>query len=285
MALILLNGQPLADSLLDRGLQYGDGFFTTILLVNQSIANWSGHWQRLTESAQRLGFPTLDEQQLLIELRRAIASLKTQNEFAVAKVMITRGLGGKGYLPPTQVKCHRYVQILPFPDTVSADQRKINHQAWYLFPQQVTFSQVPTSIQPLTAGLKHLNRLENVLAQQKLSETSYSEAIMKDPNGICISGTQSSLAMIKGNQIFVPDLSASGVASTAIQFLKQVSVSYKFETRQISQQQLLDADEIFLCNAVRGVMPVSLVDKKSFDTDQASELARQWMEAMLETLI
>lgn len=284
--MIWLNGQLQSAQTLDRGLLYGDGFFTTILLIRNKIANWSGHWQRLQQSAKRLGFPELDQQVLLQDLRRAIVQAEVSADYAVAKLIVTRGVGGKGYQPAEVMEPNYYMQILPFPSTAGAEKVvSKKSQAWYLFKTELTWSEVQATTQPLLAGIKHLNRLDNVLAQQQLAATAYDEAVMLDGDGHCISGTQANLCMIQNQRIISPDLSCCGVEGTALKFLKNLPNGYELETAKITPQQLLVADEVFLCNALRGVMPVLRIDDNSYPTEKATELAQLWMDAMNEALI
>lgn len=284
--MIWLNGKALELSQLDRGLLYGDGFFTTILLVQGQISNWHAHWQRLETSAKRLGFSQLSESILLTNLKEAIIGRQEILERSVAKIIVTRGEGGRGYQPPEHPTPNIYIQLLPYPDTTNADwiESELNG-SWPIFVQQVTWSRINCASTPSLAGIKHLNRLENVLAQQQLQPLRFSEAVMQDIEGGCISGTQAGLALVQGDSIVFADTSCSGVKSTGLELLQSAGHGYAMETNKITRQQLLAADEIFLCNAIRGVMPVVSLDEKHFPIQQTSCLAKLWVNALQKSLL
>lgn len=275
------NGEKQRSTQLDRGCLYGDGFFTTVLVIEGQLTNWSAHWQRLQTSAERLKFPELNEKQLLQLLRQALSESASHAPYSVVKVMVTRGVGGVGYQPPAQVEPTVYIQTMGYPNDRLAQPRHLkNYQAWYIFPQQVIWSDVLAGIQPSIAGLKHMNRLENVLARQALMKSAATEALMMTSQGHCISATQANVGIIQGRCILSPDTQLSGVTGTAMTALKEVASDYTFSYAALSKETIESADEIFLTNAVRGVMPVTQLNSIERSTEQSYELATRWMEAM-----
>jgi len=101
-----LNGHAIESvGVQDRALHYGDGFFTTLLVVDEWALNWAAHWTRLKKSTLRLRFNTLDESQLLQQIAQAVTQFNLQNgdespATRVVKVRVSRGISGRGYAIP-----------------------------------------------------------------------------------------------------------------------------------------------------------------------------------------
>lgn len=268
---------------LDRGLLYGDGFFTTVLVQSGQLANWSAHWQRLQSSAERLKFPALSERALLDQIAENFQLPTLEQE--VLKILVTRGVGGIGYQPLLEPKPVIYLQRLAFP----AQQPK-NTQAWSVFELKMTLSDVACAQQPLLAGLKHCNRLENVLARQALIETEFDEALMLGQQGEVISATQANIILIQGKTLVTPALTKSGVAGTCLNSLPQALAekmpeqSWQWQTRSVSLQDIEQADELFCCNAIRGVMPVTQFQNQRFPVEKSHQIAQAWLKWQAEHL-
>lgn len=249
---IWINGVPAEKiAVLDRGLQYGDGFFTTVLLKKGALLNWDAHCQRLLESAERLRFPALD----LVELQRTLAkqyqSMHSPLDCMVVKIIMTRGLGGRGYQPPEMVALQLITQFMPAPEL---SDKTI----------AVEFSLVLLSVEPELAGIKHLNRLHNVLARDQLS-AGVTEALMVNALGQVVCGTQSNLFLIQENQLITPSVALSGVSGTARRLLLKTAENCGLQVveKPLFLADLLQADVLFMANAVRGIQPVSSLDLRN----------------------
>lgn len=287
-----LNGQ-LGDTLplSDRGLQYGDGFFTTILLVDGRMLNWSEHWKRLEKTAQRLGFPKISEQVLLDMVDNVLgAQVKLQHQ-CVFKIMVTRGQGGQGYQPPTAQKAtpNIIMQLLPFPKIEIAKGllHQVTQDAIPVFYARATICEIQWGIQPLLAGMKHLNRLENVLARQALlqeKKSQFNEAIMLDVNQNVISGTQANLCVIKENTLYTPNLTQSGIQGTLLTRLKPYaeSIGWEWKEQTMDLNFLNSAEEVFFCNSVRGIMPVQQIKQKTLPVSKSVVLHQGIMKLLMD---
>ena len=244
MAQMIINGQ-LSDRLSaqDRGFQYGDGLFETIAYDSGKLLLWSRHIQRLQAAAERLGLGAIAEQQWLDDIKH----LSVEQPRAVIKLIHTRGTGGRGYyageLSPTRI-----VAAYPWPDYPSSSDRGVS----------VRFCQTPVSVNTSLAGMKHLNRLDNVLARNEWTDPGIAEGLMQDDRGMIIEGTMSNIFGVKANVLFTPDLSRAGVAGVMRdEILRQVrQQGMEIRCMDINQQQLLEMDELFICNSVIGVWPV-----------------------------
>lgn len=271
---------------LDRGLLYGDAFFTTLLVEKGQLANWPAHWRRLQHSAQRLKFPALSEVALRRRVAEIVQTMDTDKPHQVIKILISRGQGGKGYQPLKESQPAIYVQALPFPQGATQ-----NAQAWPFFTVKMKLSTVRWGQQPLLAGLKHCNRLENVLAREALLSTDFDEALMLGQQGQVISASQANLVLIKGNQLVTPELSESGVLGTCLSSLPKVLASvgkhkpWQWQIRPVTVDEVYQAEEVFCCNAIRGVMPVSQFEAQSYPIKKSHQIAQAWQDWQSQNLI
>jgi 4-amino-4-deoxychorismate lyase len=181
----------------DRGLHYGDGLFETIAVINGRPTLWQAHMERLQCGCELLGIPLPDLQQLHEEA----SSLCSSEERVVLKLMITRGSGGRGYRPPQDVLSQRILFRYPWPDSPD-----LSHGI------QLRVCQTPLACNPALAGIKHLNRLEQVLARAEWDDPAIHEGLMCDLDGRVKEGTMSNLFWVEDSQLFTPDLSRCGVA-------------------------------------------------------------------------
>ncbi|MEA3405484.1 MAG: aminodeoxychorismate lyase [Pseudomonadota bacterium] len=274
-----VNGQKQSQiSVLDRSVQYGDGFFTTMLVIDDKLFNWQAHWWRLQSSAERLAFPPLKEIQVWQRITSAIESY--QSEFKaftplVVKLIVTRGEGGKGYQPSSKSEVTMIVQVGGHP-VFECSEHFDELQAVLNLGQCKTLC----SIQPQLAGLKHLNRLENVLARNELLELDTSEAIMLNANQEVISATQSNLFVIKNRTLMTPKLDCSGVAGTTRYQMQAIAsqCGLGYSEKVLHLDDVFAADELFLTNALRGVMPVKQFKQTRYSCECSFEIHQAWCE-------
>ena len=240
---MLLNGQPASEiNLLDRGLAYGDGLFETMLIHQHKVVFLAEHLTRLQRGCEQLGME-LDQAALDAELAQMLASSTASN--GVLKVMVTRHAGGRGYRPGAAT-CNRILTMHPALDY--RDSHPEQGIAMFVCRQRL-------SRQPALAGLKHLNRLEQVLASREWPDESCMEGLMLDTEGLVIEGTRSNLfAVIKG-KLLTPDLSLSGVAGVMRNVLL-ANFGAAVTVSTLTLEQVRQAEEIFVCNSINGIWPV-----------------------------
>lgn len=261
----LVNGKNTAAvSAEDRGLLYGDGLFETFRIQNWKPCLWQQHLQRLGESAKALAIE-FDPAVIETELASLLASVASQhqklNGNAIGKIIITRGEGGRGYLPPPlnnsnswgtankQTSSTRIIQLFKFPQ-----------QQAEKFRQGITLgiAEFQLSQNKTLAGHKHLNRLEQVLVSQELQEQQVDEVLVSDSAGNIIEGSRSNLFFAYQNRLYTPDLSLSGVRGIMRQYLieKFAADGVEIHRRHHDIEALASAEEIFFCNSVFGIWPV-----------------------------
>ncbi|MFC4258664.1 aminotransferase class IV [Marinobacter lacisalsi] len=165
----------------DRGLSYGDGLFETILVRRGRPELVQAHCRRMLEGAGRLRIP-LEQADLDEALDQAKSLIRQANgqDPLVLKLLLTRGSGGRGYRAPQHPEPRLLVSVHSAPPMPSAE------------GVAASISEVPLTVNPLLAGIKSLNRLEQVLASEQIPDTCY-EAVMKGDRGDLREGTRTAL--------------------------------------------------------------------------------------------
>lgn len=256
----LVNGQ-IEDQLAvtDRGLAYGDGLFETCRMIDGVAPLLSFHWQRLSDGCTRLNLPNpfVSSADLAHYLAQAVPNQ------GLAKLIVTRGSGGRGYLAPEQPHVTWVMQGMPIPDTPST-----------VYLEGVTLRRCALQLasQPLLAGLKHLNRLEQVLARAEWQSPLFFDGLLFDQDHYLIETTVCNIFIVQADRLLTPCLRSSGVAGVMRAAIIQsaASLGLSVEETFITEAQLQSADAVFLCNSVRGIIPVS-----AWRLDQG-ELVQSW---------
>ncbi len=254
---MLINGDSgTSISAFDRGLQYGDGLFETIAVVQMHPCLWQRHYQRLQNGGERLGIPIPEPATLFKEIQHEVGS----NNKGVIKVIVTRGEGNRGYKIDPNAATTRIVQFSPWPNY--PDTAWISGVSVRICSTQLGYNQN-------LAGIKHLNRLEQVIARREWDDKRISEGLMLDADRHVIEGTMTNLFMFKDGIVHTPDLSACGVAGVMRGLVLDVAreLGIEVKIRQIPLPELLQADSLFLTNSLIGIWPICEIDGKSFTTD------------------
>ncbi|ALP39693.1 aminodeoxychorismate lyase [Aeromonas schubertii] len=250
----LINGRKLDHvEISDRGLAYGDGHFTTMKVVDGHVERWEAHLTRLQKGCLRLGITEPDWSALTVSLQREIAGI----ELGCAKVMVTRGSGGRGYSP---AGCHdtRWILTLsPFPD---------HYPNWQQQGIEVVVCRQRVGDQPMLAGLKTLNRLEQVLLRQELNDANAVEGVVLNTRNVLVAGVSANLFWRRDKTVFTPALSHGGIDGvmrrSVMGMLKEMSIELR--TVEAPLESLWHAEEVWLTNALMGVVPVTRVAQKSY---------------------
>ncbi|MBJ7221117.1 MULTISPECIES: aminodeoxychorismate lyase [unclassified Brenneria] len=230
----------------DRSTQFGDGCFTTARVCNGQIVWHERHLARLQQAARRLMLPAIDWPLLEIEMNRAAQG----RDEGIVKAILTRGRGGRGYSARGCDDPTRIVMQADYPD---------HYVRWR--EQGITLSLSPVALarSTLLAGIKHLNRLEQVLIRTHLEQTSADEALVLDTSGALVECCAANLFWRKGNQVYTPDLSYAGVDGVARRHIIALLADSAFELHVVTEpvSALADADEVVICNALMPIVPVN----------------------------
>ncbi len=229
----------------DRGLHYGDGLFETLRVTDGQPELWSRHMTRLAHGCQRLAIPIPD----LDVLHQEALALTRDCAHGVLKIIITRGVGGRGYRVPDTITPTRVVSLHPYPSY------PVSHWEEGV---RVRICALRLARQPALAGLKHLNRLEQVLARNEWQDQSIAEGLLRDADGHFIEATMSNLFLVQDGVLITPDLSGCGVHGIMRELILEQAEAQGIATAitAVSSQHLLAADEVFLTNSVIGIWPV-----------------------------
>jgi 4-amino-4-deoxychorismate lyase len=210
---------------------------------------------RLREGCRRLAIPCPEEPGLLDECLDAASGM----DRGVVKIILTRGPGGRGYRVPEDPHPTRIIQC-HYPPGYAAELAEQGVSVC-LCEQRLGWN-------PLLAGIKHLNRLEQVLARQEWTDAEIMEGLQRDIDGNLIEGTMSNLFLVKDRSLFTPDLSRCGVAgimrSVVMELAGKLSVPVCKQVLAVADMQ--QADEVFLTNSLIGIWPVAELDGVALGT-------------------
>lgn len=250
---IWVNGRALAQvSVLDRGLHYGDGLFETIACAAGHARLLDLHLQRLGEGCHRLGIDLPDQG----DMRREVVALAAQLPRAVIKLLVTRGGAvARGYAVTGAERANRIVLRYPWPA-----------QDLELATAGVRVRTATTRLgeNPALAGLKHCNRLEQVLARREWTDPTIADALMYSSTGALVSGTMTNVFIVRNSQLATPRLDCCGVAGVMRRTVMQAAGAAGIAAQECSLRaaDLKNAQEVFLTNALIGIHPIRELDGK-----------------------
>jgi 4-amino-4-deoxychorismate lyase len=249
-------------SALDRGLAYGDGLFESIRLVGTAAPLWPRHMQRFAESCDRLWMPVPDMTQLWGEVLAVTRDMPQ----AVVRVTVTRGIGERGYALPVAPQPTRVVAAFA-PPQASSDS--------YTQGVRMRVCDIRLAEQPLLAGMKHLNRLEQVLARAEWNDPAVAEGVLRDSHGRVVSATMANLFAVVEGALLTPALDRCGVAGVAR--AEVLAACPQTRVGELTLDVLRDASEIFLSSSVRGILPVRSLGERNYAVGKITrELQQHW---------
>jgi 4-amino-4-deoxychorismate lyase len=237
----------------DRGLLYGDGLFETIALVHSQPREIDRHLRRLLHGCQWLAITPPN----LSVLRREVAQISAGTERAVLKIIITRGQGGRGYRPLGQGPCTRILLLNDWPDYP----RKYREQGI-----AATCCRTRLARNPSLAGIKHLNRLEQVLARGEWQD-EYQEGLLLDTDDWVVEGTMSNVFMIQDDALHTPEIKYAGVAGIMRERIleRAAHAGIAAHIRALKLKDIETAQALFFCNSLIGIWPVRRLKDKIFE--------------------
>ncbi len=254
---VLIDGLPCHQiDCADRGLHYGDGLFETIAVKAGLPRHWERHMARLREGCERLGLVMPAAQLLRAEVERLCS--RQGDTPCVIKIILTRGSAGRGYRPQMPAEPRRMVARYPWPDYPAE------------FWQQgvrVRLCRTPLALNPVLAGIKHLNRLEQVMARAEWNDADTAEGVMCGTDGLVYEGTMSNIFMVRNGVLYTPDLQRGGVCGIMREVVLDKAAELGIAVRKalITPAQLAQADEIFVTNSIIGIWPVKHYQGRAFE--------------------
>jgi 4-amino-4-deoxychorismate lyase len=235
----------------DRGLAYGDGLFETIAWRGGEARFAALHWERLAEGCRRLGLPPPP----VAEIERDMRRLAGGSALGTAKVILTRGAGARGYLPPPEPRPTRLVAF--------AAEHEPAVRAAARCRSCATFA----ARNPTLAGLKTLNRLDSVLARAETGAAGMDEGLMWDDAGLLVGGTMSNVFLVTDGRLLTPRLDRAGVRGVMRRVVLEEAAAVGAAVAEVPvDRAMLDrCHAAFLTNARLGLWPVGEVDGRTLD--------------------
>lgn len=221
-----------------RAFAYGDGVFETMRATGGTIPWWPAHRARLEAGAMRLGIALPSATML----EREVADFAMRHADAAIKLILTRGSGGRGYAPSPDAAPVWLLQAAPLPPTMRAG------------GLVVRWCDTRLALQPALAGLKHCNRLEQVLARAEWQDTGIDEGLMRDMDGAVVCATAANLFVLRDGRWSTPPVDRCGIAGVCRGWLIDALGA---AIVPLSVEDVESADALLLCNALRGILPVA----------------------------
>lgn len=249
----------------DRGFAYGDGLFETMRAHRGTVPWWEAHWARLTAGADRLRITLPDPVQVAREATALLAG-----DDCVLKLVVSRGAGGRGYGLPDAATPTWVLSRHPLPAPPPAAGLELR------------WCETRLAVQPGLAGIKHCNRLEQILARAEWSqlpspECDAHEGLMRSGDGDLVCATAANVFVLHGTHWRTPRVDRCGVAGICRQW---VLGALAVEQSAIEVADVESADAVFLCNAVRGILPVARLGARQWSLHpQVSALQQQLARA------
>ena len=250
----------------DRGFSYGDGVFRTLHIRARRPRLWKLHYAKLASDCARLRIPCPSEALLADE----ILSVARADPDCVLKIVVSRGSGARGY---------RYAASTPRRVLISADLPQYPHE-YRQEGVRVRQCTLRLAQQPALAGVKHLNRLENVLARAEWDDPRIAEGLLLDSDAHVIGGTMTNLFIATQGTLVTPRLDRCGVAGVTRDRIMHAAALNGVGCRvaDIRWNDVLDADEVMLVNSLAGVWPVREIDAMTVRTGSLVRHVQSWLE-------
>lgn len=245
----------------DRAFQFGDGCFTTIAVIKGQLQLWPLHWQRLRETCKRLAIVLPDEWQPLLKQEAEYLVREARADAAVIKIIISRGSGGRGYAVGNGLSAIRVVTLSEIP---------AHYQQWRDDGIELAWANLALAQQPALAGLKTLNRLEQVLLKQELLQRDADDLLVCDSRGLVCETIIANIFWRRAGEWFTPQLSHAGIAGVVRQQILQHNNHVHIV--DATAQEFLAAEQVFVCNALLGLVPVrKIAASKGFEEREFKE--------------
>lgn len=270
--MILVNG-AVTDSVaaLDRGLAYGDGVFRTLPIRGGKARCWPLHYRKLERDCTTLGISCPPESVLAGE----IGQLARESPDFAAKIIVTRGNGARGYAPPQPASPTRVVLGTALPAyPVEFARNGI----------RVHLCETRLSCQPRLAGVKHLNRLENVLARAEWGDPEVGEGLVFDLDDHVIGGTMSNVFIVEGGALITPELSRCGVAGVTRERIIGAAAKLGMACREeaVPRARLRAAQEAMVTNSLIGVWQIADCGGRRWGPGAVTSRVREWLDAEMD---
>ncbi|QDF67299.1 aminodeoxychorismate lyase [Shewanella sp. SNU WT4] len=259
----MLEDKPVESILVDRALAYGDGLFATMRVLHGRILWLAQHLARLSDGAERLGFTLTFSD----DIRAQLIHLAQQPSGCI-KLHVSRGIGGRGYQASAHPNPIIRMSFHPLPE---------HYDAWQANGIRLSTSRVRLGRQPLLAGIKHLNRLEQVLIKQEQLPAGVDDYLVFDDQEHLIETSIGNIFLMINGKVCCPSHGHAGVAGVARSqvMLALLNMGFALETRPIRRAELQLAEHVFTTNSLFGIVDIIQIDQLNFCRFEATQRLRQ----------
>ncbi|WP_350431054.1 aminodeoxychorismate lyase [Shewanella sp. H8] len=260
----------------DRGVAYGDGVFATMRTasadMSAGILFLDGHIDRLQQSCERLGIKWFPSDSLLQQL----SQLAQQYPQHCIKLLLTRGVGGRGYQAPLSATVTEVLSVHPIPE---------HYLNWQQTGISLASSPICLGKQPLLAGIKHLNRLEQVLIKSQPLPSHHQDWLVFDCDGNVIESSIANIFIVKNDQVLTPAITHAGVSGVMRETLIDTLLSHDIAVMatQLTFGDIQAADHIFITNSLFGIIDVTAIDDFQFSRWTQTSRFRHVLSVNLST--
>lgn len=272
-----LNGERATNiAIQDRSYHYGDGCFTTAKVCYGEVCHWQAHWQRISHTCQALMLNVPEKAHLERMIAQSLAEFKDLPELGL-KILLSRSPGGRGYAPDPAAPTEVMIQVFDYPKAYPQMQAE---------GIRMELSNIKLADNPMLAGLKHNNRLEQILVKTDLAKQNQSilsqdkhfdDAVVLDIHEHVIEASSANLFWVTDGAVYTPSLERAGVSGIAREQIIQTCLAHNILLKigDFSFDTLKSSDEIFISNALHAIVPVIALQEKTFPI---GKLTRQLQE-------
>ena len=257
----------------DRAVQYGDGLFETVAIRDGKARLWSYHAERLLTGCARLGLPVPAAQLLKDELYSALDAASIETEHCAAKFLVSAGAGHRGYRRSGTSEGTLLVGLAESPRLP---------EVMYRNGVKVRVCNTRLAVQPQLAGIKSLNRLEQVLARNEWQDETVFEGLLLDTEDRLICGTMSNVFLIDGNSLVTPAITRCGISGVmrrhVLTIVEQAGIDC--DIRDVANNELNSCQGGFLTNSQFGVLPINHCADRSW---QLNDLSRRILRLVADS--
>ncbi|WP_153914939.1 aminodeoxychorismate lyase [Shewanella sp. TC10] len=260
MSSVFVNGQ--SDNTiqaLDRGLAYGDGAFATMRVCDGQILFLTEHLLRLQQTCQRLGFSIPDINSISQRLNVHAQTLRQ----GCIKLLLSRGVGGRGYTAPESPNISEVISLHDVP---------ASYANWQACGISLALSPVLLGKQPLLAGMKHLNRLEQVLVKQQALPESVDDWLVLDADNYVVESSMANIFIVKGEQVITPAMNQCGVSGVMREQVIDALLTNNIVVmaKAISLTDLQNAEHVFITNSLLGMVNINSINMGVINSNLSS---------------
>ena len=268
--IVLIDGEEQSQiSIFNRNMQYGDGLFETCVAKDNQILFWSRHLSRLDSGCDKLKIKKIEESIWLEDIKKALSLSSKKN--CIVKLILSRGNSRRGYSYPDDISPIRVVIVSEMKKTQSKKSFSLE------------YAQSGYHSNPNLAGIKHCNRIEQILARATMKED---EAIMLDENKNIISVTQGNIYFIFGKRLLTPKLDRCGVIGSRRSLILELakSIDLDIQEEEVSMIQAQKADEVFISNSLIGIQSVSSIEDCQLSSNSITDKVKRAFESATQDI-